>query len=215
MRPTGAVLLAVGLVLAGGCTSVESETATPTPTPTEQSTPKRTQRPSPSGGPKTKTKAPPKGASVPRQCIDVVSPTAVLEAVGVALPGGTSYVFADDFPESDRTARITCGYGVERRGTALELAVSGYTGAPAAREQVDATVAAARDDQRVRALPVLERPGYLLSDRQDTSYVVQDGARTVVATLRRGVVPDPAVRVALLEIVTAVLRELPAQPAGG
>lgn len=182
--------------------------------PTEEPrTPSQTARPS---RPATNTtKAPPRGASVPRECIDVVSPTAVLDAVGVALPGGTSYVFADDFPESDRTARITCGYGVQRRGAALELAVSGYTGAAAAREQVDATVAAARDDQRVRALPVLDRPGYLLSDREDTSYVVQDGARTVVATLRRGVVPDPAVRVALLELVTAVLGDLPATPTGG
>lgn len=213
MRPTGAVLLAVGLVLAGGCTSVDSGADT---SPTEtQRTPSQTPRPSRTAN-NTTTKAPPRAAAVPRECIDVVSPTAVLDAVGVALPGGTSYVFADDFPESDRTARITCGYGVQRRrGAALELAVSGYTGAAAARDQVDATVAAAREDQRVRALPVLDRPGYLLSDREDTSYVVQDGARTVVATLRRGVVPDPAVRVALLELVTAVLGGSPATPTRG
>lgn len=209
MRRTGVVLLTVGLVvLAGGCTRVQSGADTP---PAEgQSTLSETPRPSRSTAPTTK--ASPKGASVPRECIDVVSPTAVLDAVGVALPGGTSYVFADDFPESDRTARITCGYGVQRRGAALELAVSGYTGAAAAREQVDATVAAAREDQQVQALPVLDRPGYLLSDREDTSYVVQDGARTVVATLRRGVVPRPAVRVALLELVTAVLGGSSATP---
>src|SRR5690606_19946633 len=57
----------------------------------------------------------------------------------------------------------------------------------------------------VQAQSVAGRDGFLLSDKQDVSFVVADDVRTYVITLSHGVVAKPAERVVLLDMAHHLL----------
>jgi hypothetical protein len=147
---------------------------------------------------------------VPRNCDDLVATSAVLDAVGVPLPGGTSYVYAGPVASSGRTARITCGYGVEpgpdgKPAAKVSLTINGYADAANVRRRLDISVAEAQQQgQQVQALDLDGRPGYVLRDVDDVSYVVGDGSRTIVVTMVLGLVPAENEHAALTKIAKSM-----------
>ncbi len=179
---------------------------------------------SPSSGP---------AAGVPELCEDLLTFGRLVQILQVPLEGGTGRVFNDDYlPDSGRTGRLTCTYGVptdlDEPATPgqpmpstppvpvpptpvpppVEISVSGYTETDVASARVEATVAGAQGSgTRIEAQPVGGRDGFVLDDAEDVSFVVADGARTYVITLRHGVVPATAERVVLLGLAGELLGE--------
>jgi hypothetical protein len=151
---------------------------------------------------------------VPEACDDIVPFTRVVQIVAVPLEGGTGRVYADDFPaDSGRTARLTCQYGVrpapaggEAPPPQLEISLSGYVDDAAALTRLEDTVGSARaSGQQVQAQSVGGHDGYLLADAADVTYLVAVDNRTLVVTLARAVVPEPAERVVLVDLVEEAL----------
>ncbi|HEU4491711.1 MAG TPA: hypothetical protein VFR74_12655 [Jiangellales bacterium] len=158
--------------------------------------------PAPTGG----SAAP---AVVPQSCDDVASVTRVVEVLGAPLEGSGSFVYAGPLPEAGRTARITCGYGVpegEDPVPAVEITINGYVDAETARGRLDGSVESARSQGDATAAVELDgRPGFVLADAETVSYVVADGARTLVVSLRRGVVSRSAEQLVLLDLAALTL----------
>ena len=198
-EPAGVLLAALTLV---ACTG-ESAPDRAAPSPTVAPGPLTPSEPTPT---RTAT-APP---SLPDSCADLVSVVDVGAALGRAPLGRTTYLFAGPLPESGRTGRVTCGYGVRGgRAPLVEVSLIGYRDAAVAAERVALTVAGAQEDgDRVSRQRVGGYDGALLADRQDTSLVLAADRRTLVVTLRRGAVPPTAERSALGEIAVAVLDRL-------
>jgi hypothetical protein len=148
-------------------------------------------------------------AVVPQSCGDVASVTRVVEVLGAPLEGSGSFVYAGPLPESGRTARITCGYGVpegEDPVPAVEVTINGYVDAETARGRLDGSVESARSQgDATEAVELDGRPGFVLADAETVSFVVADGARTLVVTLRRGVVGTSAERLVLLDLAALTL----------
>jgi hypothetical protein len=170
----------------------------------------------------TRTPAPasPAGSNVvPRKCSDMVATSVVLDAVAVPLPGSTSYVYAGPVPSSGRTARITCGFGVEpgvdgQPAAKVTLTINGYADAANVRRRLDISVAEAQEQgQQVQALDLEGRSGYVLRDASDVSYIVGDGSRTIVVTMVLGLVPAEAEQGVLTKIATAMVASGQATPA--
>lgn len=160
----------------------------------------------------TATAEEPGDASVPESCGDLASVTQVVDVLGAPLEGSGTFVYAGPLPESGRTARITCGYGVEpgsegQAGTpSVEITMNGYVDAETARGRLDGSVESARSQGDATAAVELDgRPGFVLADAEDVSYVVADGARTLVVTVRRGVVSTSAERLVLLDLAALAL----------
>lgn len=165
----------------------------------------------------TASTAPTPGATtaarpLPADCGELVSFATVLDALSVPLEGDPSYVYAGPLADSGRTGRVTCSYGGSPDGgpPVLSVTVNGYLDAQTAGDRLDATVGQARSaGQSVASLDLDGRPGVLLVDSEDTSYVIADAERTLVVTLRTGVVPEPATRVVLLAVAGAALGVAP------
>jgi hypothetical protein len=175
------------------------------------SAPAATATPTPGGAATT-------SGGVPGQCSEVVPPTAILDAIGVPLDGTAAFVTAGPVPESGRTGRITCEYGIApgpdgQPAAKVRLSVNGYVDAATAVGRLDENIARAQGQgQQVRALALDGRPGYVLRDAVDVTYLVADADRTVVATMVIGLVPPEAEQVALTEIVSAMLGVQPGAP---
>jgi hypothetical protein len=208
-RVLGAVI--VSLVMLAGCSSGDDE-ALPVPSPVGPTT-------GATSGPGATPSASPSGPVVPEACDDIVPFTRVVQIVRVPLEGGTGRVYADDFPaDSGRTARLTCQYGVrpapaggEAPPPQLEISLSGYVDDAAALTRLEDTVGSARaSGQQVQAQSIGRHDGFLLADAADVTYLVAVDNRTVVVTLARGVVPEPAERVVLLGLAQAAVIGLPA-----
>jgi hypothetical protein len=160
----------------------------------------------------TSAPASPAGSNiVPRRCSDMVATSVVLDTVAVPLQGDTSYVYAGPVPSSGRTARITCGYGVEPRpdgqpAAKVTLTINGYADAANVRRRLDITVAEAQQQgQQVQALDLERRPGYVLRNADDVSYIVGDGARTIVVTMVLGLVPAENEQAVLTKLASAMV----------
>jgi hypothetical protein len=203
-RVLGAVI--VSIVVLAGCSSGDDE-ALPVPSP---ATPTASE---PSGSGSTASPSP-SGPVVPEACDEIVPFTRIVQIVAVPLEGGTGRVYADDFPaDSGRTARLTCQYGVrpapaggEAPPPQLEISLSGYVGADAASARLEDTVGSARDSgQQVQAQALGGHDGYLLADPAAVTYVVAVDKRTLVVTLARGVVPEPAEKIVLVDLVEEAL----------
>jgi len=155
---------------------------------------------------------------VPEQCDDVISPSAVLDALGVALDGTSSFVTAGPVPSSGRTGRITCNFGVApgadgKPAAKVALTINGYQDADTARSRLDTSISNAQSQgQQVQALDLQGRPGYVVRDPVDISYLLADGDRTVVVTMVLGLVPAEAEQIALTEIATAMVGAAPIVP---
>lgn len=186
-----------------GCSSAESEPDAATEL-LFSAEPTQTALPSPGAnadGDAAATLAP-----LPEDCRGVIRTEDVVRIVGVALPGDTTFVFADELPEIGRTGRVTCGYGDEGDGATVEVTVNDYASAEAALERVDITLEAASErGNEVRDQPVGPYDGYVLSDDEDVSLVVTVESRTVVITMPRDLVTSQAELVVLERLATEVL----------
>lgn len=172
----------------GATTSAPAPTPTPTPTPSPTASPASTE--------------------LPGSCTELIPTTAVVDAVARPLPGGVRFVSVGPVESSGRTGRTTCGYGAPEGGgePAVQVSLNGYVDAQTAQERIQLTVTRSQaDGSSVVPQPVGDRSGYVLQGADGASFVVADGTRTLVVTLRRGVVPQPATRSALGEIAAAVL----------
>jgi hypothetical protein len=173
----------------------------------------------PTASPTTAPASPPGSNVVPRKCSEMVTASVVFDAVGVPLQGDTSYIYAGPVPSSGRTARITCGYGVEPGADGKPLAkvtltINGYADSANVRRRLNISVAEAQQQgQQVQALDLEGRSGYMLRDADDVSYIVGDGSRTIVVTLVLGLVPAEAEQAVLTKLATAMVATGQATPA--
>ncbi|WP_298327750.1 hypothetical protein [Haloactinopolyspora sp.] len=171
-----------------------------------------------SAGDAAATPSPTSTTGVPELCEDLATAGEVAKILKVPMRGETQRVYNDDYlGDSGRTGRLTCKYGVrptpEGRNAPptpapvpLTVAVSGYVDGDVAAGRISSTV----DDAQaagttVQAQSVAGRDGFLLSDKQDVSFVVADDVRTYVITLSHGVVAKPAERVVLLDMAHHLL----------
>jgi hypothetical protein len=172
----------------------------------------------PTASPTSAPASPPGSNVVPRRCSDTVATSVVVGAVGVPLQGSTSYVYAGPVPSSGRTARITCGYGVEpgpdgQPAPKVTLTINGYADGANVRRRLDITVAEAQQrGQQVQALDLDGRSGYVLRDAADVSYIVGDGARTIVVTIVLGLVPAESEHEVLTKLASAMVASGQATP---
>ena len=178
----------------------------------------------PLGTPSTSATTAPSAAedvNLPKDCGDLLAPTAVLDALGVPLDGTTTYVYVGPLEGSGRLGRVTCGYGTApgadgKQVAKLTVAVNVYADSAAASGRLDGSVADAQSaGAQVQALEVLGRPGFLTKDAEDTTFLVADDVRTYVISAMPGVIPDTAAQVALHDLARAlVTRFEEAAPAG-
>lgn len=230
--PLAALLLTAcsggGPDAAGG----DGTSAAPTGEATSAATATATASPEPTAAP---TGEPSPGVQLPSSCGELVGTAGILEALARPLPGEVSYLYAGPLPESGRTGRVTCGYGIggaaspaddvtpgqdpvagpDDDAPALEVSLIAYEDAASAAERIEVTVRAAQaSGSEVAPQPVGERQGFLLRGDERDTLVLADADRTVVVAVRRGLVPEGAVRPALIGIAQAVLAANPAaQPA--
>jgi hypothetical protein len=216
------VALALGVLLAVSACARPAEPEVP-----EVRTPSAT---GPDGATAADPASPAPTAGVPELCEDLLTFGRLVQILQVPLDGGTGRVFNDDYlSDSGRTGRLTCTYGVptdlDEPATPgqpaapapvpptpvpppVEISVSGYTEADVAGARVEATVAGAQGSgTQIEAQAIGGRDGFVLNDPEDVSFVVADGARTYVVTLRHGVVPAAAERVVLLGLAGELLGE--------
>jgi hypothetical protein len=213
--PHSALIAGLGLLLAAvGCARDADESELPA----------LPSSPSASASPGTEVTATttPASGPIPEFCDEVIPFTDVVRIVAVPIGGGSSRTYATDFsPESGRTARLTCQYGVQPSpagGAApppqVEISLSRYVDAAAASARLEDTVGSARSSgQQVEAQAATNHQAYLLTDAEGISYVAAIGDRTLVITLARKVVPAAAERVVLLGLAEAVLGVSVATPA--
>lgn len=190
------------VVLLAGCASQQSDDAATellfSPDPSVEATAEPTATPQASPLPE-----------FPRNCAELLPAAEVATVVSVPLPGDTTFVFADALAGIGRTARVTCGYGVgtgKGPGPAVEITVNEYESEQAAQDRVDVTLdAASESGSRVSEQPVGAFDGWILADRADISIVVHAGERTLVVTMKRGLIGRNAERVVLEQLAARAL----------
>jgi hypothetical protein len=145
----------------------------------------------------------------PDDCAALVPATDVAAVLAVPLPGDTTFVFADELPDIGRVARVTCGYGVgtgRGPGPAVEITVNEYESQEAAQSRIELTLqAAAERGNEVSEQGVGPYEGWVISDRRDVSLVVDAGERTLVVTVKRGLVDAAAEPVVLTQLAGRAL----------
>ena len=214
MRPSRSASIAVAVVLSVAACSNTDEPEVPV-------VPTQGESPGVDGTAEDVAEATPSPTSttgIPELCGELATAGEVAQILKVALSGETQRIYNDDFlRDSGRTGRLTCSYGVpvvpEGRSAPptpppvpLTVAVSGYVDAEVAAGRISSTVDAAHAaGTTVQAQSVAGRDGFLLSDKQDVSFVVADDVRTYVMTLSHGVVAKPAERVVLLDLAGHLL----------
>lgn len=158
------------------------------------------------------TQAAPSGPTLPDfpdTCSDLVSTSDVVTIVGRPLPGETTFVFADALPDIGRTARVTCGYGVQGgqdAEPAVEITVNDYRDESSAQDRIDVTLeAAAQAGDRVGELTVGPYQGWVLRDEDGATAVVDAGTRTLVVSMERRLVPRRAENVVLTQLAERAL----------
>ncbi len=202
------------LVAVSGCTDQDEPEVPEVPGGTEQPT---------DGAEPTSvvdpTADPTEALDVPFECGDMLTAGRVVQIVQTSLDGETQRIYNDEFLESSgRTGRLTCRYGVptsdptasptpdaeaDELAPAVEIAVSSYVDAETASGRIESTVGATSRDIDPQTIGGEE--GYLLTGDDDVSYIVAEGVRTYVITLRRGVVPEAAEVVVILELAAELL----------
>jgi hypothetical protein len=174
---------------------------------------------SPAASPSATVEASPSGAAVapfPESCADLLPTPEVVEIVAAPLPGGTTFVYADAQPDIKRLQRITCGYGVPEAAEgqpaptpadpAVEITLNEYEDDQAAQARVDVTLeSAASEGSRITTVPVGPLEGTVLRRPEGVTMVVREDARTVVVTMRAGLVPAPAEDLVLTDLTGRVL----------
>lgn len=206
-RVRAVLLLVVPVLLAGCATGGDGEDAANQLLFSPDASPTASGSASPSG-------APP--APFPESCGDLVPTPEVVEIVAAPLPGGTTFVYADAQPDIKRVQRITCGYGVPEAAEgqpaptpadpAVEITLNEYEDEQAAQDRVDVTLeSAASEGSQIATVPVGPLEGTVLRSPESVTMVVRQDARTVVVTLRAGLVPAPAEDLVLADLAGRVL----------
>ncbi len=162
--------------------------------------------------------------ALPGTCTDLLTVAQVTDALGVRLPGTTSYVLGRPQPDIGRTGRVTCGYGVapatDTAGASdplLEVSVFVYVDARAAADRVEVLVAD-QESRGVRVDPV-DVPGadaVLLTGPADTTLVSTVAERTYALTLVPGLLEPAATQAALQALAAdAIAAGTPTSPSPG
>jgi hypothetical protein len=206
-----AVLAVVPLVLSlAACTDQEEPEVPEVPGATE--TPGGTDE---TAEPTEPAADPTDAINVPFECGEMLTAGRVVQILQTSLDGETQRVYNDEFlQDSGRTGRLTCRYGVPSGGSspspspspggpAVEIAVSSYVDAETAAGRIDSTLGSTSRDVEPQTIGGTE--GYLLIGDDEVTYVVAEGVRTYVITLRRGLVPDAAEVVVILELAAEIL----------
>ncbi|NDL55493.1 hypothetical protein [Phytoactinopolyspora mesophila] len=161
--------------------------------------------------------ADPTELDVPFECSELLTAGRVVQIVQTSIDGETRRVYNDEFLESSgRTGRLTCQYGVptadstasptpsgDEQGPAVEIAVSSYVDAETAAGRIEATLGSTSRDIDPQTIGGNE--GYLLTGDDDVTFIAAEGVRTYVISLRRGLVPEAAEVVVILELAAEML----------
>jgi hypothetical protein len=161
--------------------------------------------------------ADPTDVDVPFECGDLLTAGRVVQIAQTSIEGETRRVYNDEFLESSgRTGRLTCQYGVptadatasptpsdEEQVPAVEIAVSSYIDSETAAGRIDATLGSTSRDVDPQTIGGNE--GYLLTGDDDVTFIAAEGVRTYVISLRRGLVPEAAEVVVILELAAEML----------
>lgn len=189
--------LFVALATATGCSSGGDEpaaAATSAPAPSASGSTSGTPTPTPT-------------PELPPGCESLLPFTDLDQALGRPLFGGTRFVQGVAQASIGRTGRITCYYGLPKRGAApVEVGVSTYIDAESATQRVTATIAAGRTSGTTSesTATVAGQPATVLGNKTGFTVVVAQGNRTIAVTVLRtlGGQPNRAV-VAVAEKVAA------------
>jgi hypothetical protein len=203
----------VGLLGTAGCAGFAG--AAPDPAPTTSTAPTT------SAAPVATTAAAP-AFQLPATCADLLTVSEVNEALGVRLPGTSTYLLGQAEPGVGRTGRVTCGYGVTpATGTAgasdplLQVTVATYTDTASAAVRLELAAESGRAAGAVVEDAVV--PGtdaVLVAGPADTTLVAVVAARTYVVTLVPGLLDAPGTRTALTALAVAAAGPA-ADPAAG
>jgi hypothetical protein len=201
--PVGGALSLVGLVGALGLVGCGGTDAGPA-APADTTSP-------PAAAAVTPSRTP--AYELPDTCSALLTLGRIDEAIGSVLPGQTTLTRGRAEPAIDRTARLTCGYGVSpATDTAsasdplIELSVFTYTDADAAADRVEATVQAQQDrGARMQRLPVDGVPAVLLTATEGSTLVATVEARTYSLSVVPGVLDSGDAAPALQQLMSHVL----------
>lgn len=159
-------------------------------------------------------------ARLPTSCAALLPVTAVTRAVGQPVQGRTTYLSAAPVPQSGRTGRVTCGYGVttgpDGKDTppVVEASLIAYVDAGAAQRQLDVTLTAAQGRGNTLAqVTVAGGPAYVLTDPSSATLVLRRDAYTVVVTVLAAAAPADRVQGVLVDLAATLLTT--ALPAAG
>jgi hypothetical protein len=166
--------------------------ATPTSRTPQRSSPATAPAPSPSPGSSAAA------AALPAGCPQLLPLASVEQAIGAGLLGQVTYLRAAPVPQSGRTGRVTCGYGVPVRtpppvGTVqaaptpvaaaqplLSASYITYVDAKTAAARVALTVQTDGAGAVVTPAKVDGVPASVLIGSKSSELVMSDGARTIV-----------------------------------
>ncbi len=211
-RHVAAVLAAIGVLLAG-CSSHSKDNI---PTPTLQSPAPETSIASTSPAPASSSAMP--EAVLPRGCAQLLPLATVQQALGVALQGETNYLRAAPVPQSGRTGRVTCDYGVPTSSAGqsasptagtrglVEASYITYVDAKTAESRVHLTVQTDGQSSSISNVTVGGKPGFVLLGKEWNELVLADGARTIVVEAAPSVLPAAKAPAALAAMASVMLQ---------
>jgi hypothetical protein len=134
------------------------------------------------------------------------------QALGRPLFGQSRFTKGVAQPSIGRTGRITCQYGLNAQGKGtpyVEVGISDYTDAEAARKRVQATIAGARSEAATQGdVTVSGLPATLLGAGKVVTLVLAKGSRTVAVTLQRTLARNLGDGVDLNKATTAVAEKV-------
>ncbi|NEE02210.1 hypothetical protein [Phytoactinopolyspora halotolerans] len=214
LRKCLAVLVLPVILLLSGCTENEE--------PEVPEVPRGTEEPTGDAEATEASDATPEPTStldVPFECSELMTAGRVVQILQTSLDGETQRVYNEDFLEdSGRTGRLTCRYGAPVSGrtaspspspdaepekAAVEIAVSSYVDEETATGRIDTTLGSTSRD--VEPQTIGGKEGYLLTGDGEITFILADGVRTYVIALRRGVVPEKAEVVVMLDLAAEML----------
>jgi hypothetical protein len=208
-------VVAVAVTLAAGCTSHDSNIPTPTLSSPQPAT---TAPASPPAAPSSS--APPEPV-LPQGCTQLLPLGAVQQAIGKPLGGQVTYLRAAAVPESGRTGRVTCDYGVTvttpsapagatptptpaGRGL-IEVSYITYVDAKTAAGRIQLTVQHDSQNATMHDATVAGKKAYVLLGKEWNELVMADGASTYVVEMNPSVLPVDRAPAALQAMAEAVL----------
>jgi hypothetical protein len=213
-RHVPVVLAAIGVLLAG-CSSHSKDNV---PTPTLLSPAPQTSVAVTSPAPASSSAMP--EAILPRACTQLLPLATVQQALGVALQGDVHYLRAAAVPQSGRTGRVTCDYGIpaptagagvsaspapDARGL-VEASYITYVDAKTAESRMHLTVQTDGQTSSISNVTVGGKPGFVLLGKEWNELVMADGARTIVVEAAPSVLPAAKAPAALAAMASVMLR---------